>query len=79
MGRKPNNPNSVKSGTGYKAQFRDENYDRIEINIKKGKKEKYKLIARSLGYDKFAPFVSDAIEEKIKRDAPELYLQIDRK
>ncbi len=49
----------------------------MEVNIKKGKKEKYKAASRALGYKSFALFVSNAIDEKIKRDAPELYSQMD--
>ena len=77
MPRKPADPDNIKSGTKNKGKFRDENYDRVEVNIKKGKKEKYKAASRALGYKSFALFVSNAIDEKIKRDAPELYSQMD--
>lgn len=40
MPRKPADPDNIKSGTKYKGKFRDENYDRVEVNIKKGKKRK---------------------------------------
>lgn len=71
MARKPTDPDHIRSGTSYKKEFRDGNYDRIEVNVKKGMKEKYKSIAQALGYQKLAPFVTDAMDEKIQRDAPE--------
>ncbi len=43
MPRKPADPDNIKSGTKYKGKFRDENYDRVEVNIKKGKKKSTKL------------------------------------
>lgn len=67
MPRKPADPNDVRSGTPYKKKFRDENYDRIEINVEKGKKAEYLAAAEKAGL-KMAPFIVAAIEEKIKRE-----------
>lgn len=64
MPRKAADPDNIKSGTKYKGKFRDENYDRVEVNIKKGKKRKVQSCHRALGYKSFALFVSNAIDEK---------------
>jgi len=53
--------------TDYKRKFTAEKYDRIEITVPKGKKDKIKAHAESEG-ESVNGFINRAIDEKMKRD-----------
>ena len=55
---------SKKQTAEYKNQFARKNYDRLEIRIKKGDKEKIQAVAEK----SINSFVTEAIKEKYKRD-----------
>lgn len=56
------------SKTRAKRKFRDANYDRVEFNVKKGKKEYLQEIIKQQGYTSVSKYVVDAIKEKYKKD-----------
>ncbi len=56
--------------TDYKRQFNAQNYDRIEITVKKGQKESIKQHAESKG-ESLNKFINRAIGETIKNDKNE--------
>lgn len=59
-------PDKAKS-TDYKRKFNSENYDRIELTVKKGKKDMLKKHAADCG-ETLNGFINRAISETVKRD-----------
>lgn len=59
-------PDKAKS-TDYKRKFNSENYDRIELTVKKGKKEMLKKHAADCG-ETLNGFINRAITETVERD-----------
>ena len=53
--------------TKYKNNFQKEKYDRIIVNVPKGKKIVIDEKAKQLGYKSLNSFVVDAINEKLER------------
>lgn len=51
--------------TKYKNAFQKEKYDRIIVNVPKGKKEFIEAEAKRQGYKSLNAFVVDAINEKM--------------
>lgn len=56
--------------TNYKREFNAQNYDRIELTVKKGKKEKLKTHAAQRG-ETVNGFINRAINETVERDERE--------
>ena len=52
----------------YDNNFQKENYDRIVIKVKKGKKKELETHIADLGYKNVSTFIKSAINEKIERD-----------
>lgn len=63
-------PDKVKS-TNYKRKFNSENYDRIELTVKKGKKEIFKNHAANCG-ETLNGFINRAMTETMERDEENL-------
>ncbi len=59
-------PDKAKS-TDYKRKFNSENYDRIELTVKKGKKDMLKKHAANCG-ETLNGFINRAITETVERD-----------
>lgn len=59
-------PDKAKS-TDYKRKFNSENYDRIELTVKKGKKDMLKKHAADCG-ETLNGFINRAITETVERD-----------
>lgn len=58
-----------KTSSESKRKYNEKTYDRIQLVVKKGKKEEIKAFAESKGYT-LNGFVNEAIDEKIQRSAP---------
>lgn len=52
----------------YDNNFQKENYDRIVIKVKKGKKKELETHIADFGYKNASTFIKSAINEKIARD-----------
>ena len=52
----------------YDNNFQKENYDRIVIKVKKGKKKELETHISDFGYKNVSTFIKSAINEKIARD-----------
>lgn len=52
----------------YDNLFQKENYDRIVIKVKKGKKKELETHIADFGYKSVSTFIKSAINEKIERD-----------
>lgn len=52
----------------YDNNFQKENYDRIVIKVKKGKKKELETHIADFGYKNVSIFIKSAINEKIERD-----------
>lgn len=63
-------PDKAKS-TDYKRKFNSENYDRIELTVKKGKKEIFKNHAAERG-ETLNGFINRAIAEAMEHDGESL-------
>ncbi len=63
-------PDKAKS-TDYKRKFNSENYDRIELTVKKGKKEILKNHAANCG-ETLNGFINRAMTETMERDKENL-------
>lgn len=59
-------PDKAKS-TNYKREFNAQNYDRIELTVKKGEKEKLKFHATAHS-ETLNGFINRAIAETVQRD-----------
>lgn len=75
MGR-PKKENS--NPTDYKRGFNAQNYDRLYPWTKKGKKEFYIKSAQAAGAESLNEFIISAVEEKIKKDTPEIFMEMER-
>lgn len=51
--------------TKYKNEYQKEKYDRIIVNVPKGRKQVIDDIAKQQGYKSLNSFIVDAINEKI--------------
>lgn len=51
--------------TKYKNEYQKEKYDRIIVNVPKGRKQVIDEIAKQQGYKSLNSFIVDAINEKI--------------
>lgn len=56
----------------YDNNFQKENYDRIVIKVKKGKKKELETHIADFGYKNVSAFIKSAINEKIARDLEEM-------
>lgn len=54
--------------TAYKNQFIADNYDRINLAVPKGKREKYREHAKNHNYNSLNDFAVKAMENQIKKD-----------
>lgn len=52
----------------YDNDFQKNNYDRINLLVKKGKKEELKEHCSKFGYKSLNDFINKAVNEKIARD-----------
>lgn len=52
----------------YKNDFQKEKYDRIIVNVPKGRKEEIVRYAKKQGYNSLNAFVVQAIEEKMLQE-----------
>lgn len=52
----------------YDNEFQKNNYDRINLLVKKGKKEELKEHCGKYGYKSLNDFIAQAVNEKIERD-----------
>lgn len=53
--------------TKYKNEYQKEKYDRIIVNVPKGRKQVIDDIAKQQGYKSLNSFIVDAINEKIAK------------
>ncbi len=58
-----------KTSAAVKNKYAAKAYDRIQLIVKKGKKEEIKTFAESRGYS-VNSFVNEAIDEKMQKTAP---------
>ncbi len=58
-----------KTSNESKRKYNEKAYDRIQLVVKKGKKNEIKAFAESRGYT-VNGFVNEAIDEKMRRDEP---------
>ncbi len=58
-----------KTSNESKRKYNEKAYDRIQLVVKKGKKNEIKAFAESRGYT-VNGFVNEAIDEKMQRDEP---------
>lgn len=56
----------------YDNDFQKNNYDRINLLVKKGKKEELKIHCSKFGYKSLNDFINKAVNEKIARDLDEM-------
>ena len=61
--------------TDYKRGFNAENYERLYPWARRGRKAFYTMAAKQAGAS-LNEFISAAIEEKMERDSPEIYAQM---
>ena len=54
--------------TKYNNEFAKKNYDRIILQVRKGKKEKLKTHVADFGYKSLNDFILQAIDDRIARD-----------
>ena len=59
-----------KTSNESKRKYNEKAYDRIQLVVKKGKKEEIKAYAENHG-DSLNSFVNEAIDEKMQKPAPE--------
>ena len=67
----PEEKNTIPRGpaaTRAKNKYRESNYDRMELTIPKGGKERIQGIAKKAGYNSCNAYILAAIEEKIERE-----------
>ena len=60
---------SGKTSNESKRKYNEKAYDRIQLVVKKGKKDEIKAYAEKHGYS-LNSFVNEAIDEKMKKPAP---------
>ena len=61
-----NNTDKNFDATQYKNQFQKEKYDRIIVNVPKGRKEEISAFAKAHNYNSLISFVVDAINKKME-------------
>jgi hypothetical protein len=59
----------MKNRTAYKNQWQKDNCDRINFTTPKGHKAEIEAFAKAHGYTHITPFINDAIDERMERDA----------
>ena len=59
---------NISQTSEYKNNYQKNNYDRIALQVNKGKKEELKIHCEKFGYKSLNSFINEAIEEKIQRD-----------
>ena len=59
-----------KTSNESKRKYNEKAYDRIQLVVKKGKKEEIKTYAENHGYS-LNSFVNEAIDEKMQKPAPD--------
>ena len=59
-----------KTSNESKRKYNEKAYDRIQLVVKKGKKEEIKSFAENHGYS-LNSFVNEAIDEKMQKAAPD--------
>lgn len=64
----PENNENKFNKVKYDNNFQKENYDRIVIKVKKGKKKELETHVADFGYKNVSTFIKSAISEKIERD-----------
>lgn len=64
----PENNENKFNKVKYDNNFQKENYDRIVIKVKKGKKKELETHVADFGYKNVSAFIKSAINEKIARD-----------
>lgn len=64
----PENNENKFNKAEYDNNFQKENYDRIVIKVKKGKKKELETHIADFGYKNVSTFIKNAINEKIERD-----------
>lgn len=52
----------------YDRNYMKNNYDRVVLQVKKGKRDEIKTHLADFGYKSMNKFINDAIDEKIARD-----------
>lgn len=68
----PENNENKFNKVKYDNNFQKENYDRIVIKVKKGKKKEIETHIADFGYKSMTDFIKSAINEKIARDLEEM-------
>lgn len=53
----------------YINEYAKNNYDRVIVQVKKGKKEELKVHCSKYGYKSLNDFITQAVNEKIARDS----------
>ena len=61
-----NNTDKNFDATQYKNQFQKEKYDRIIVNVPKGRKEEISAFAKAHNYNSLNSFVVDAINKTME-------------
>ena len=54
--------------TAYKNQFSAENYDRINLAVPKGNREKYREHSKKYGYNSLNDFAVKSMENQVEKD-----------
>lgn len=68
----PENNENKFNKVKYDNNFQKENYDRIVIKVKKGKKKELETHVADFSYKNVSTFIKSAINEKIARDLGEM-------
>ena len=68
----PDNKINISKTSEYKNNYQKNNYDRIALQVDKGKKEELKIHCSKYGYKSLNDFINKAINEKIARDLDKL-------
>ena len=64
----PDNKINISKTSEYKNNYQKNNYDRIALQVDKGKKEELKIHCSKYSYKSLNDFINIAINEKITRD-----------
>lgn len=59
---------NIMKKSDYDNQYAKENYDRIIVQVKKGKRESIKLYAKSKGYESLNAYINTLIERDMKAE-----------
>ncbi len=63
---------NISKTSEYKNNYQKNNYDRIALQVDKGKKEELKTHCTKFSYKSLNDFINKAINEKIARDLGEM-------